>query len=66
MLTRLKDAILDLDTAKVFGVTIFSSGITLAQINTVINTVVLIGSAIYIWRKVLKSKKKKDDEDTET
>lgn len=66
MYSKIRD-IFDFDTFRVAGVALFSTSFSLANINTLINTVVLVGSAIYIWRKVLKPKskgEKPDEEDT--
>jgi len=34
-----------------------STALNLANLNVLLNTIVLIGTAIYIWRKVLKKRK---------
>ena len=61
MIQRIKD-IFDADTAKVALATILPGGLTLASVNTIIQLVVGIGSAIYIWRKVLRPTKGKDED----
>lgn len=66
MIHRFKE-LWDFDASKVTFLAAFSSGVSLANINVFLNTIVLLGSIIYIWRKVLFPKKKKnDEEETET
>lgn len=59
--------LVDAETCKVWFAAIGSLGLTVAQINGILTTVVLIGSAIYTWRKALmpKGKVRKEEEDRE-
>lgn len=47
----------DGETAKVFLAASGSTFVSLANFNIFLNTVVLIGTAVYIWRKVLRKRK---------
>lgn len=55
-------AFFDWETGRVLGVTVGAVGLTLSQVNAALTTVVLIGSAIYTWRKALRRRPPEGEE----
>ena len=49
--------IFDLETNSVIFFGAASTGWNIVSFNAVLNSIVLIGSAIFIWRKVLRNRK---------
>lgn len=64
MIQRFKE-IFDLETGKVVFAALLPGGLTMANVNTVVQFVIGVGTAIYIWRKVIRPNKR-DEDDTET
>lgn len=52
----------DWDTGRVYVAAAVATGLTIAQVNAILTTVVLIGTAIYTWRKALKKKIDRDED----
>jgi len=58
------DKFMDLEHARVLlaaGVAVVAK-LTLSQVNTVLTTIVLVGTAIYTWRRALRRKPPKDEQ----
>lgn len=51
------------ETAKVFGVAIAGTGVSMTDIEHALRIIVLVGTAIYVWRRAFKKPGDKDNVD---
>lgn len=55
--------IVDAECVRVWIAAAVATGFSLAQLNVVLTTFILIGTAIYTWRKALRKGPPKDNDD---